>query len=221
MRTCTRAGARGATRAFTLIEILMAMMVLSIGLASVLSVFIVGLRSSRRVVDESAAAVAAKAMLSRVLSEDVFPPSQDKLMQPDGDGVRDFLEIIAQARGPAEPLCDWIWIHDTDSVVAGNVGNPAGTVPDPLPVAQDSRFSWRCRASRFRGVPGKPREDLRDPSTGMYVPLMAGRVPDSQLTNPDSDELWRLSIEIYRDFPRQPNMKPLATFETYVCMAHR
>ncbi|MHC5059065.1 MAG: type IV pilus modification PilV family protein, partial [Planctomycetota bacterium] len=48
MQTDTRGGRPGAARGFTLIEILMAMMVLSIGLASVLSVFIVGLRSSRR-----------------------------------------------------------------------------------------------------------------------------------------------------------------------------
>ena len=143
MRTDARRGRPGAARGFTLIEILMAMMVLSIGLASVLSVFIVGLRSSRRVVDESAAAVAAKAMLARVLSEDILPagsPPDD----PHGDGVRDYLELIATARGGAEdPACDWVWIHNKNSMTAGDLGDNEddSSIPAPEPIAANSRFS--------------------------------------------------------------------------------
>ena len=219
MRTDMWTPARRTPRAFTLIEILMAMMVLSIGLASVLSVFIVGLRSSRRVVDESAAAVTAKAMLSRVLSEDVLP-----VIGPGevGDGVRDYLQIIALARGGGVPECDWVWIHDQTGEFSGDAGGPEDdiNVPDPVSITIDSHYSWRCRASRFRGVPGKPRKDLEDPrSPGRYIPLKAGRVPASQDLNPDSDEMWRLTMEIYCDF-KEGDM-PLATFETYVCMAHR
>ncbi|MHC4253448.1 MAG: type IV pilus modification PilV family protein [Planctomycetota bacterium] len=220
MRTDARRGRPGAARGFTLIEILMAMMVLSIGLASVLSVFIVGLRSSRRVVDESAAAVAAKAMLARVLSEDILPPSGGA-GDPDGDGVRDYLELIATARGGAEdPACDWVWIHDKGAMTAGNIGQAEddGVVPEPKPIADNSRFSWRCRASRFRSLPANPRKDLVD-AAGNGVSLKEGRVPASQDRNPDSDEMWRIMIEVYRDYV--PGRKPLASFETYVCMAHR
>jgi prepilin-type N-terminal cleavage/methylation domain-containing protein len=216
MRTDTRRSARG----FTLIEILMAMMVLSIGLASVLSVFIVGLRTSRRVVDESAAAVAAKAMLARVLSEDVMPAGVGG--SASGDGVRDFLELIAVARGNGSPQCDWVWIHDRNAVFSGKVGGGEADIdiPDPTPIALDSDFGWRCRASRYRGKPGEPRKDLEDPHNGgMYVPLTTGRVPMSQINNPDSDEMWRLTIEIYRDY--MAGQSPLSTFETYACMAHR
>jgi len=219
MRADMRTDMRGGARGFTLIEILMAMMILSIGLASVLSVFVVGLRSSRRVVDESAAAVAAKAMLARVLSEDVLPKN---VGAPDGDGVRDYLELIALARGPGDPQCDWVWIHNQNNVTSGTVGTvPADdAIPAPVSIATDSRFSWRCRASRHRGVPGQPRVDFEDPnSPGSYILLGDGRIPDSQATNPDSDEMWRLTLEIYRDW--QVGMKPLNTFETYICMAHR
>lgn len=218
MRTKTPGNAPG----FTLIEILMAMMVLSIGLASVLSVFIVGLRASRRVVDESAAAIAAKAMLARVLSEDVLPAGVGG-GTVDGDGVRDFLEMIAVARGIGSPQCDWVWIHDKNTPVSGNIGDPEtdAEIPAPVPIALDSRFSWRCRASRYRGNPEKePRLDFQDPNNpGTFVPLTDGRVPLTQINNPDSDEMWRLTMEIYRDF--QVGRRPLATFETYICMAHR
>lgn len=224
MRTDTRTDIKGGSRAFTLIEILMAMMVLSIGLASVLSVFIVGLRSSRRVVDESAAAVAAKAMLARVLYEDIV----DSAGGPDADGVRDYLQLIVDARGPNDPECDWVWIHDKTAPISGNVGGSEadGVIPDPVLIATNSRFSWRCRASRLRGVPGIPRQDLvvtSGPNGGVgpgnTVLLTQGRVPDSQKLNPDSDEMWRLLIEIYRDYT--PGRNALAEFETYVCMAHR
>jgi hypothetical protein len=196
----------------------MAMMVLSIGLASVLSVFIVGLRSSRRVVDESAAAVAAKAVLARVLYQDDRP--QDGTgTGANGDGVRDYLELIAVARGDGEsPACDWVWIHDLDDMAAGSGSNiDDSAIPAPMPVAAGSRFSWRCRASRFRGVPGKPRQDLVVNSSP--AALIDGRIPQSQERNPDSDEMWRLLIEVYRDYTN--GMSPLAEFETYVCMAHR
>ena len=197
-------------RAFTLIEILMAMMVLSIGLASVLSVFMVGLRSSRRVVDESVAAVAAKAVLSRVLSEDDEP----------ADGVRDYLQLIADARGiNPEPACDWVWIHDRGNAAQGTIGasEDDDAVADPMPIATNSRFGWRCRASRFRGKPGNPRLDLV--VNGKPVPLKQGRIPVSQEQNPDSEEVWRLLVEIYRDYEK--DRKALASFETYVCLAHR
>ena len=212
MRTDMRTDMTRDRRAFTLIEILMAMMVLSIGLASVLSVFIVGLRSSRRVVDESTAAVAAKAVLSRVLYEDVAPAG--------GDGVRDYLELIAIARGiDPEPDCDWVWIHDKTDAQKGTIGGDEGdtVVADPVRIALKSRFSWRCRASRFRGEPGKPRLDLV--VNGAPVPLKQGRIPASQEHNPDSEEMWRLLIEIYRDYEK--DRKALASFETYVCLAHR
>ena len=208
-------------RAFTLIEILMALMILSIGLASVLSVFVVGLHASREVVDESAAAVSAKAVLSRLLAEDV----------PDAgtpDGVRDFPEAIADARGDgATPLADWIWMT-RDPVIGsappidhdeGSVG-AAEAPPDPSPVAKDSPYSWRCRASRHRGEPGNPVKDLKVAS--QWVELRAGRIDQSdpqQWNNPDNDELWRVTIEIYRDY--ELGKRPLATFDTYICTAHR
>ncbi len=219
MRADAQTGVRESPRAFTLIEVLMAMMVLSIGLASVLSVFIVGLRSSRRVVDESAAAVAAKAVLARVLYEDNRPEDATGT-GANGDGVRDYLELIATARGDGEePACDWVWIHDLDQMSAGSGANvDDAAIPAPVPVADGSRFSWRCRASRFRGVPGKPREDLVL-NTGPPVTLKEGRVPTSQERNPDSDEMWRILVEVYRDYA--DGMRPLAEFETYVCMAHR
>jgi hypothetical protein len=96
----------------------MALMVLTVGLASVLSVFVHGMRSARESVDESAAALAARAVLARILSED-DPP----------DGEKDFLAIIAkqQESGGA----DWVWIHDKAKPLSGKVGtNPK---PETIP----------------------------------------------------------------------------------------
>lgn len=216
-------------RAFTLIEILMALMILSIGLASVLSVFVVGLHASREVVDESAAAVSAKAVLSRLLAEDALPAGTP-------DGVRDFPEAIAIARGDgATPLADWIWMTRDPVTIASAPpierlsGSVGGTPPDdgtlhgavpPSPVATGSPYSWRCRASRHRGEPGNPVKDLE--VAGQWMELKAGRIDQSdaqQWNNPDNDELWRVTIEIYRDY--ELGRRPLATFDTYICTAHR
>lgn len=212
---------RRSSGGFTLIEILMAMMVLAVGLASVLSVFVVGLRASRDVIDESASAVAAKAVLARVLSEDVDP---DNVY-----GRRDFLKQIEEQRR-APNLAVWIWmvrdpVSDDNpnppieilSGVAGDSPPDEAAIPDPKPIAENSVFSWRCRASRHRGEAMDPTQDLLDGADP--VPMKSGRIPATQDQNPDSDELWRLTIQIYRDFKQ--GRKPLTTFDTYVCTAHR
>ncbi len=211
--------------AFTLIEILMSLMVLAIGLASVLSVFVVGVRASRDVVDESAAAVAAKVALARVLSEDELPDPPD--------GKRDFLEIIELARNADR---DWVWLHDKTNTYSGTVGGEdEAQIPDPVPVAQGSRYGWRGRASRYRGDPARPTKDLEKDGDGTatYVPLAKGRIPEgtdpdtnvpywkdsTRPNNPDNDELWRLTIQVFRDY--RPGERALAEFDTFVCTAHR
>ncbi len=205
-------------KAFTLIEIMMALMILAIGLSSVLSVFIVGLHASRKVVDESAAAVTAKAALSRVLAEDA-----------DANGERDFLERIELER---EDDKDWVWMSrgpvsaastpDIEhlSGLAGPTPPVDSSLPAPQPVAVGSEFSWRCRASRIRGEPGRPTTDMEHPTEpGEWAEIKIGRVPTSQENNPDSDELWRVTIQVFRNY--RLGIKPLATFDTYVCTAHR
>jgi prepilin-type N-terminal cleavage/methylation domain-containing protein len=205
--------------AFTLIEILMALMILAIGLASVLSVFVVGVHASREVVDESAAAVSAKAALSRLLAEDALD-----------DGERDFPKLLATMRGPgSEPATHWVWVNwDPGGPMGVPYSGTVGTQPDdttlddnvpPKPVADGSPFSWRCRASLHRGKPGNPLEDLKVGTN--YVRLKSGRVDadPQQWNNPDNEELWRVTIQIFRDWV--PGMDSLATFDTYVCAAHR
>lgn len=225
--TCGTCGRRrGSPGAFTLIEILMALMVLSIGLASVLSVFVVGVRASRDVVDESASAVAAKAALARLLSEDIEPVGNP-------DGRRDFLEIIELARNANS---DWVWLHNKASPYSGTVGTEDEAlipIPEFLDEARSSRYRWRGRASRYRGDPADPSRDLDTDGAGSYVPLAKGRVPEGtdpetgvanwrdpmHPNNPDNDEIWRVTIEIYRDF--EEGDEPLASFDTFVCTAHR
>ena len=191
---------RGAT-AFTLIEILVALMVLSVGMSSVLAVFIAGVRASQDVVDESAAALSAKAVMVRILTEET---------EVAGRPVRIFLNVIVRAR---EDGYRFVWIHREPHYT--NEG-----VPDAVPVAEGSRYSWRCRASSFRSNPQDPVMDLgrKGPGGGEPVMLKEGRVQKQQMDNPDSDELWRLAIEIYRSY--KPGAEPIATFQTYVCTAH-
>jgi len=214
---------RRSHAAFTLIEILMALMILSIGLASVLSVFIVGVHASREVVDESAAAVSAKAVLSRLLAEDA-----------NADEERDFPKYLADVRGDgAEPDNHWVWLtwdpSGAKQEFPGTVGTPVdeaaldSAVP-PRPVAVGSPFSWRCRASLHRGKPGNPLEDLQVGTK--WIRLKEGRVDDDPLqwNNPDNEELWRVTIQIFRDVKSGEHVsgtEPLATFDTYVCTAHR
>ncbi len=216
---------RRSQAAFTLIEILMSLMILAIGLASVLSVFIVGVHASREVVDESAAAVSAKAVLSRLMAEDA-----------NADEERDFPKLLAVMRGDgSEPSTHWVWLNwdpvtGTKQQFAGTVGTPIdetaldNNVP-PKPVADGSPFSWRCRASLHRGKPGNPLEDLQVGTE--WIRLKRGRVDDTdpqQWNNPDNEELWRVTIQIFRDV--QPGVhvsgtEPLAMFDTYICTAHR
>jgi hypothetical protein len=87
-------------------------------------------------------------------------------------------------------------------------------------VAKGSIYSWRCRASRYRKDPKDDTgiKDLMLPKTG-YVRLVKGRVSSVQEGNPDSDELWRLSILVYRRYELNPN--PVRAFQTFVCTAHR
>lgn len=211
---------RRSHAAFTLIEILMALMILAIGLASVLSVFVVGVHASREVVDESAAAVSAKAVLSRLMAEDA-----------DADGERDFPKLLAFIRGDgSEPSAHWVWLNRGPGggpigQHPGPVGTPVddtaldGSVP-PMPMASGSPFSWRCRASLHRGKLGNPLEDLQ--VGGEWVRLKASRLDEGnpqQWNNPDNEELWRVTIQIYRDY--RPGTEPLAMFDTYICTAHR
>ncbi len=213
---------RRSHAAFTLIEILMSLMILSIGLASVLSVFIVGVHASREVVDESAAAVSAKAVLSRLLAEDA-----------NADGERDFPKLLADIRTQSSD--DWVWLSwdpggGSPSQFTGTVGTPVDedaldTSVPPKPVADGSPFSWRCRASLHRGKPGNPLEDLQVGTE--WIRLKRGRLDEGdpqQWNNPDNEELWRVTIQIFRDV--QPGVhvsgtEPLAMFDTYVCTAHR
>jgi hypothetical protein len=96
------------------------------------------------------------------------------------------------------------------------------SVPAPVPVAQGSIYSWRCRASRCRKDPkDKDKDGVKDlmlARTG-YVRMVTGRVSRTQEANPDSDDLWRLSILVYRKYELNPN--PVASFQTFVCTAHR
>ncbi len=210
----TRADIRRSAGAFTLIEILMALMIVSIGLASVLSVFIVGIHASRDVIDESATAIAAKAVLARVLFED----EMDGAGAAVSDGRRDYIQIIRSVR---ENNDDWVWLHDKNIVApySGTVADNEDAIPAPAEVAQNSIYSWRCRASRHRGDPANSTISLVDDS-GNPILLLTGRIPLSQVDNPDSDELWRLTIEIFRDFDPADETEPLARFDTYICTAH-
>lgn len=187
--------------AFTLIEILIALMVLSIGMASVLAVFIAGVKASREVVDESAAALSAKAVLVRVLTEETVV---------EGKLVRAFLQKVVQAR---EEGFRFVWIHVEPHYADEDV-------PPPVPVAAGSVYSWRCRASSYRSNPMDPVMDLgrKGAAAGEKVMLKEGRIPQEQMENPDSDELWRLAIEIYRSY--RPDARPIASFQTYICTAH-
>ena len=186
--------------AFTLIEILIALMVLSIGMASVLAVFIAGVKASREVVDESAAALSAKSLLQRVLTE------EDEV---EGKQVRVFLNKVVEAR---EEGFRFVWIHAEPHYTDEDV-------PRPVPVAAGSVYSWRCRASSYRSSPVDPVTDLgrKGAAAGDKVMLKEGRVPKEQVENPDSDELWRLAIEIYRSY--RPDARPIASFQTYICTA--
>jgi len=199
---------------FTLIEILMALMVLTVGLASVLSIFVHGVRSSRDVVDESAATLSASAVLARILSEDGDDSHQ-------ADGERDYLAIIEHAR--RQKGADWVWVHDKDKPFSGKVGAEVKPedIPAPVPVAEGSVYSWRCRASRYRSAPRNNPDGTADLRLrkGDYVPLQKGRVSQNQEKNPDSDEFWRLTIQVFRDYKFNPG--PLATFQMFVCTAHR
>ncbi len=213
----TRASMRRSAEAFTLIEILMALMILSIGLASVLSVFIVGIHASRDVIDESATAIAAKAVLARVLFEDEV----DAAGSLGSDGKRDYIQMIRWARAQND---DWVWLHDKN--IAGPYSGQwvldhtnEDAVPAPQPIAAGSLYSWRCRASRHRGDPANSATDLKDDANNPVM-IKTGRIPESQRDNPDSDELWRLTIEIYRDFDPANEVEPLARFDTYICTAH-
>lgn len=198
---------RRKTRGFTLIEILMALMVLSIGLASVLAVFVTGVRASREVVDDSAAALSARAALARVLSQDL-----------NGDGHRDFLKAIVDAYSGAEER-DFIWLKPSDPFVA-----PDGSKAYPMAEdATNSLYFWRCRASSYR-------EDLakHDPMQDSGDALYKYRYSADQEKNKDTkNELWRLTLEIYRAYKVRSgvmdveDMMPLATYQTYVCTAHK
>lgn len=221
----------GARRGFTLIEILMAVMLLSIGLSSIMAVFMVGLRASRGVVNESSAAIYAKSILAEVLYRD-----DDPIGSP-GAGVVDTIDTIYTKALVAKK--DWIWLHAPD--VTGTGGMDANAVADsyedealaPVEIV-GSPFSYRCRASRFRGTPGNPLLDLE--VDGVVSELRIGRTPrgvledekfglydgedtKSQLENPDSDELWRLTIELFDSF--RSGDRPIASFDTYICLAHR
>ena len=194
------------TRGFTLIEILMALMVLSIGLASVLAVFVTGVRASREVVDDSAAALSARAVLARVLSQDA-----------NGDGHRDLLKVIVDAYSGSEKK-GFIWLRPSDPFVA-----PDGSKAYPLAEdATNSLYFWRCRASSYR-------EDItkRDPMQD-GAPLYENRYSEDLLKNEDTkNELWRLTLEIYRAYKVRSgvmdveDVMPLATYQTYVCTAHK
>ena len=196
----TKPAMRRAAGAFTLIEILIALMVLSVGMASVLAVFVAGVRASQEVVDESAAALSAKAVMVRILTEETVDPK--------GRPVRKYLSKVVNARESGSPF---VWIHG-----APYYGENDENVPDPELVAEGSLYSWRCRASSYRTDPKDAAEDLMVKAT--KVRLKEGRVPDEQIENPDSDELWRLAIEIYRVYT--PESEPVAIFQTYVCTAH-
>ena len=70
-------------------------------------------------------------------------------------------------------------------------------------------------------------------ASGSYVPLAKGRLPEgtdpdtgvpywktpTRPNNPDNDELWRVTIQIFRDY--EAGDEPLASFDTFVCTAHR
>ena len=141
---------RRTAAAFTLIEILIALMVLSVGMASVLAVFIAGVRASRDVVDESAAALSAKAVLVRILTEEAT--------DEDGMPVRLFLNEIVKAR---EDQMRHVWIHPLAFAPPENAyfGDDDGA-PRAAPVAAGSHYSWRCRASSCRSNPKNPVRDL-------------------------------------------------------------
>jgi len=193
---------RRSARGFTLIEILMALMVLAIGLASVLAVFVAGVRSSKRVVDESAAALSASAVLARILAEDEVTPY----------GERDFLAKIETARQNGTGS---LWINPSGQ----NSADPVSTAN-----ASSTMYCWRARASRFRGDVANPIEDMSP-----MVELKTGRVSSAQMNNPDSEELWRVTVEIYRAndvdgngvMPVNTGAQPVDTYQTYVCTAHR
>jgi hypothetical protein len=179
-------------------EVLMALMILGVGLASVLAVFVAGVRASHDVVNESAAAVAAKAVVARILAEE------------NADGERVFVSKIIEAREGNE---DVVWIHakacygDSD-------------VPDPAPVAEGSLYSWRCRASQYHAAVGDPTADAENPpylGPGKHT-LAADRVKRGEF-HPDSNELWRLTVEIFRSY--KPGQNPLGTYQTYICTARR
>jgi prepilin-type N-terminal cleavage/methylation domain-containing protein len=190
---------------FTLIEILMALMVLAIGLASVLAVFLAGVRASKDVVEESAAAVSAKAVLTRILSEEKWSKAKNRLVRP-------FIEQIMERYGDGH-----VWLWD-EEIASAEDETKAWPVAGP-----GSQYCWRCRASRFRPDPNDP---LQDDTTKK---LIEGRVSAVQEGNPDSDELWRLIIEIYRGQRQDPNdgtmdatiVEPIMTFRTYICTGHR
>jgi prepilin-type N-terminal cleavage/methylation domain-containing protein len=208
VRTARRRRTAGA---FTLIEILIALMVLSIGMASVLAVFIAGVRASREVVDESAAALSAKAVLVRILTEEA--------VDAEGTSVRVFLDEIVKAR---EDGMRHVWIHPLAFTPPQSAyfGDDDGA-PGAAPVAAGSHYSWRCRASNCRSNPKNPVRDLGRKGGGEEgdpVMLKEGRIPEEQMENPDSDELWRLAIEIYRKYT--PDSDPIVVFQTYVCTAH-
>jgi prepilin-type N-terminal cleavage/methylation domain-containing protein len=196
---------RRNARGFTLIEILMALMVLAVGLASVLAVFVAGVRSSRKVVDESAAALSASAVLARILAEDEELPL----------GERDFLARIETARKEG---VGFLWINPSGDGKADPVGARVN----------DSLYCWRARASKYKTDEADPLADLKR-STGELVPLMTERVPQKQKLNPDSEELWRVTVEIYRrsdnsstgPIDLDDNVQPVDTYQTYVCTAHR
>lgn len=194
---------------FTLIEILIALLILAVGLASILAVFVAGVRAAKDVADESNAALSARAVLSRILVEDEEP-------DPQADGVRDFLEVLVQAQ---EAETDWLWLNPQVPKNWERVQDAQGAdLSDDhnvWRVADGSVYQWRCRASRLRSAVHDPLADLEGPTGDVGL---AERLSPEQRQNPDNQELWRLTIMIYREY--RPGKKPLGSFQTYVCTAH-
>jgi hypothetical protein len=83
-------------------------------------------------------------------------------------------------------------------------------------------YCWRARASKYRGK-------VDDPLTDTGIEMKTGRVRQTQMNNPDSEELWRVTVEIYRSENADSEGRmtitakslPIERYQTYVCTAHR
>ena len=210
-------------KGFTLVEILIAMVVMSVGLLGILGVFPAGIRKTAEVVEDSYAAIIAESVRNAVelgLQQGRIDDGADKGFIYMGEGVEELLQekghtlpvdiTTLDGNGPSINKAADYWIklpYDQPDVYylfprfdPTNYEMGAKTVNNIEPVKR----VFPCGAKLLKdstdmGLSLAEREEaLRDPYSQYSYAFVIREVDTG---NPSSHSLYELTILVYRNFP--------------------